>query len=490
MTSFAFAEPPPYQHQLDALKFLIDKDGTAALFFEVGTGKSRCVIDYLGVLTYSTSLPVRVLVCAPRSVQDTWQLQVDEWGSPSVFFHVQVLEGSILEKIRQLTESKQFVGPMVEIKVINYEALSSRRTSGAKLHSDLILDAVKKWAPHVLVCDESHRLKSNSGNASRLVQRIAKVVKRRILLTGTPMPHSPLDVYSQFRILDDTVFAGRGVKPMNYSQFMNKICKLGGYMGKQIMGWENLDWLEDRMATRSASLSKGDCLDLPPVTVVDVPVRLDPREAAAYQKVKQDMLVLLEAGQLMSAQSMLVLRLRLRQLTCGFAQPDDGGEIQWLGQSRIETCLELLQDTLGSEKRVVVFGWARPEIDKLVSRLDPSEVRVITGDTKEKDRLRIRQEFGDVLSFPERQILVCQWRTISLGINELVTASHGILLSLSQQRDDILQGMGRLDRPGQTRPVTFHNLQVPQSVDAVIWKAHMERADLEDRLLDYLKGTP
>jgi hypothetical protein len=52
-------------------------------------------------------------------------------------------------------------------------------------------------------------------------------------------------------------------------------------------------------------------------------------------------------------------------------------------------------------------------------------------------------------------ILIAQTRTMSLAVNELVTASHAVFGSLSLQRDDMIQARDRLNRIGQTRPVTF-----------------------------------
>lgn len=456
------------------------------LAYDVGTGKTRCVIDYLGMLASHFQQEVRVLVCAPRSVVDTWGLQVNQWGTVRVPWYCEVLEGSIQQKQQDLSDSRCVAEPLsVVIRVVNYEALSSRRARGNKLDSDRWLDAVKKFQPHVLVCDESQRCKGNSSNVARLLHRIAPLVKRRILLSGTPMPRSPLDIYSQFKILDPKVFWS-GSKPMTYAQFESKVANLGGWGGKQITGFKNLDWLEDRMATRSHALNKADCLDLPPVTHVDVPVRLSDREQRAYDKVKKEMVLALTNGELMSTPSMLINRLRLRQLTCGFAKEDDTGEIHWLGSSRIDSAADLVASLLEGQDRVVIFAWATAEIQALKEKLG-DVCRVITGATSDKERLRIRQEFGDVKAHPEKMVLLAQFATISLGVNELVTASHLLMMSLPEQREQVVQCIGRLDRPGQTQPVTVHYLLAKGTIDEVVIRSHRERTDLENQLLEYLR---
>jgi SNF2 family DNA or RNA helicase len=78
---------------------------------------------------------------------------------------------------------------------------------------------------------------------------------------------------------------------------------------------------------------------------------------------------------------------------------------------------------------------------------------------------------------------------MSLAVNELVTANHAIFGSLSQQRDDLEQAKARLDRTGQTRPVTFWYAVAPKTVDEVILKSHRDRSNLENELLRHIAGS-
>lgn len=489
---YRFASPPPYAHQRVAFDRLVQSDGVHGLFYEVGTGKSRCVLDYVSWLAHSTGRQVRVLITAPRSVQDTWVLESAKWQAPQVPIVVDVLTGSIVAKAEKLAEpSPQVEGAQVHIRVVNYETLSSRRQvkGSRRLHSDILLSAVQSWAPHVLVAEESHMLKGTNSNVGRLMYRISKKVDRRILLTGSPSPHSPLDFYSQARVLDENIFSV-GNRPMTLSQFTATFARTGGYMGKQIVGWRRLDLLERCLKTRTASLRKQDCLDLPPTTDTVLRFRLSAREQAAYDRIRKTMVLQLESGVLMSAPSMLVLRLRLRQIACGFVKDDNTERIEWLGTSRQEAAVERLRAILGADNRCVVFGWSRIELDALSARLDADMpdvvVYTVNGDTSDADRLRYRQEFGrrDATT----RIFLAQIATISMGINELVSSSNAIFLSLSEQRSHLVQAKGRLDRPGQLSPVVYTHLEAAGTVDEVIRKSHEERSDLEASLLAHLKG--
>ena len=76
-------------------------------------------------------------------------------------------------------------------------------------------------------------------------------------------------------------------------------------------------------------------------------------------------------------------------------------------------------------------------------------------------------------------VFVAQMRVMSLGVNELVVAAYGIVYSMSERRDDFDQALDRLDRKGQTRPVTIYHLLVPDSVDELMLKGHQDKLDLE-----------
>lgn len=487
---------PSFAHQTEGLKRLIANDGTYALLWDPGTGKTKVVVDYVAWLALAAKTEVRVLVVCPKAVTDSWVTQTQWFMTQDVARVATILTGTINEKASMLGvqgAALKISHPFVNLAVINLEALSSRRQvskTSSKMHSDLLLDAVKKFNPHVLVVDESHRIKGKSSNAGRLLARMAKVVKRKILLTGTPMPHSPLDVWSQWKVLDDTAFA-TGSKSWSFAQFQQKYAVMGGYMGKEVKGFEHLDDMERRMAVRSMSVRKEDALDLPPTTDITIPVTMEPAEARLYHKMRRDMVVQLDSGAEMSAPLKLTMMLRLRQITSGFAR-DDEGNIEFIGESRLQATLSLLEDLMATEHRVVVFAWARPEVDRLVNRinaatgLNGAEAWGITGDTPDHERLTLRQNFAKVDS--SRQVLVCQIRAMSIGVNELVTASHAIFLSLSQQRDDLVQARGRLDRHGQTKPVSFWRIAAKDTIDEVIWQSHMDRTNLEDALLAHIRG--
>lgn len=514
MARYVFADPKPFAHQRAGLKEIIANDGRYALLWEPGTGKTRAVIDYAGCLATAKDGPVTVLVICPKAVQDSWVKQAEAFLGPAVGLRAMVLTGSVLDKCAQLkafgsgkavfrrpgdVRARRQVQGNAEVRlaVLNLEALSTSKTvaSGyrAKTHGDFFAETVERFSPDLLVVDEMHRAKSPTSNVSKMLRKLAQYSTRKIGLTGTPMPHSPMDIWAQWQIFDQQAFS-TGSRGWPFSVFRAHYATMGGFYGKQVVGYTNLEDLQDRMAKRSMSLTKADCLDLPPTMTVPVPVHLSSAEMTAYNAMKHDLVTrLAEAGTVMTAGNRLTQMLRLRQVTCGFVKDDDTGEVVRVGRSREDTAVSLLEDLLAGENRVVVFAWSREEVDSLVARMEKAKpygahTYGITGDTADGKRMQLRELFGD-RSVPDKLVLVCQARTVSLGINEFVTASHALFLSLSQQRDDLIQAMARLDRQGQTKSVTFHVLMAPGTVDEVIWNSHQKRSDLEGAMMEHLRGT-
>lgn len=499
-----------------------------------GTGKTATTIDYMSVLALGLQVEeVRALVVCPLAAVDTWVDQMGKWASPDVNYWAEALGGSIMHRAealadrgdnpfpRQLSKGKRkkgqgprtlhvgrswawdarpgtvargagpgaVPGPRIVVEVINIDTLASRRQVGSRTTADLMVEAVKRYAPHLVVVDESHKIKSVSGNASRLLARIAPHVPRRVILTGTVMPHGALDVFAQWRFLDPTAFgetlANGARKPATFGRFRERYAKMGGYLGREVVGYQNLDEMQDIMAERATVVRKEDALDLPETTDATVHVELSSKEQKAYAEMKKALASDLGAEGVVTVGSRLTQMMRLRQITSGHL-PDENGVVHEVGDSKVQTIRSLVQDTLAGESRVVIFCQFTHEIQALKKSLTAkgTEVMVIAGGTPTDERMKMRQRFGS--SDPQRMVMVAQITTMSLAVNELVTASNAIFGSMTLQRDEYIQARDRLNRLGQKRPVTFWHVMAPGTVDEVILGSHQQRTDLETAVLRHI----
>lgn len=309
------------------------------------------------------------------------------------------------------------------------------------------------------------------------------------------MPAGPLDVFAQWRFLDPYEFGelqpDGSRKRSTMDGFKQEYAVMGGYLGHQVIGYRNLERLQGKMAKRAVVARKEDELDLPPVIKTIVPVALSAREKQAYQDMKKDLAVQLSSGVMASSTNRLTQMMRLRQITSGHI-PDDFGNTIEIGTSKVDTIASLVEDTLAGKRRIVVFCMFRHELAMLTKRLSVPGTKVLTisGDTPDADRIAMRQEFGKpVDEYPKRLVMVAQIRTMSLAVNELVTSQDVIFGSLSQQRDDLIQAIDRLNRIGQEgEKVNVWFVEAPGTIDTVIHKSHDDRSRLEDVVLAHILG--
>lgn len=386
--------------------------------------------------------------------------------------------------------------PRLIIEVINIDTLGSRAKVGSKLMSDVVLDGVRRYNPHLVVVDESHRIKGHTSNVSKLADRIGQLVPKRMILTGTVMPAGPMDVFSQWRFLDPYAFGDideDGVRRRaTFQRFQSRFAVMGGYLGHQVVGYRNMDELQNIMGQRAAVVLKRDALDLPPVVEVVVPVMLSAAEKKAYMDMKKSLAYafggsVTGGGPVATVSNSLVQIMRLRQITAGHL-PDDMGITREIGTSKVDTISSIVHDQLTGEKRIVVFTLFTHELEMLKRKLAKpgTIVETISGSTPQSERVAIRQRFGDKTN-TDRIVLVAQIKTLSLAVNELVSASNVIFGSLSQQRDDLIQAIDRLNRIGQDgEKVTVWYAEAPGTIDGVIHQSHRDGTSLEQAVLDHV----
>jgi SNF2 family DNA or RNA helicase len=511
-------------HQVDGVKFLDSVDGIGALLWDPGVGKTGCTMSYIDLLAKRYG-EVRVLVVAPLTAADTWVLQTPDFMDSTV--KARMLQGTtttLLTKVGQArhwtqvpdmkisvnhvgTKARQVSGNRVTILSMSAGAISSYCDNRTKTVG--LLRAVRKFEPHLIVVDESHIIKSATANISKALYQIGQLADHRIILTGTVNPLSPLDVYGQWRFLAPWTFSEQykeaftkdplnmtrtqkaSIKPWSWSQFKQRYTVAGGYKGKGVKGYRGLKQLRDRTAERSMVVLREDALDLPATRDVDIHIQLSPREQKAYTEMAEELATELKNGELVEAPNALAKIMKLRQIHAGYIHDTETKITHSIGRSLQKGVCEVVNVQLAGENRVVVFGYFKRECEMLAAELAKTKgrkVEVITGDTKPDERLAIRQRFGDVSGNPEPIVLVAQVRTMSLSVNELVTAQHAVYASVSERRVDVVQSRDRLNRPGQTKPVTYWNVRVPGLISEIMMNNHQTNGSMEKALLDHIRS--
>lgn len=326
-----------------------------------------------------------------------------------------------------------------------------------------------------------HHVKSPSGVGARLVRTVAKSFPRRVILTGTLMPKGYEDLWGQMAVIDEDMFrryAGRS----SWTAYRDRYIVTSPWT-HAVEGYRHIDELEQVVSQTVFSVTDEQArVGRPAVSEQRVPFELSAKERRAYDDMRRQLALIIGDSTSLPASAM-VLSLRLRQLASGFLNMDDG-TVSQTGSSRIDVAADLITSTLGEESRVLVFGEFLHDLHRTVDKLRArgQRVELVTGGTSVRERERILAEFGS--DSPERVVLVAQVATLGESVNELVSACHGVMLTPLWNRGQWVQALGRLDRTGQTRPVTWWVLEAMGTIDGRVLGALETKGRIETALLD------
>ena len=451
----------PWRHQMEAFRFAMERllrgGGAALLALEMGVGKTLVALMVLAAMAAR-----RVLICCPLRVVPVWQQQIERHlDLPLIVVTLDDTAGSVANK-KKLAEEKlrlaEATGRPLAV-IINYDSVW--RAPFAEWAEQ------QQW--DLIIADESHRLKAPGGKASLAFKRLRSRARARLALTGTPLPHSPLDAYAQFRFLDPTIFGP------SFAAFRQKYAVMGGFQKKQVTGFQHLDELEALMKTITFRVSK-DVLDLPPETHVTYECELSPEALRVYRDLEEDFVAEVREGRVTAANAMVKL-LRLQQVAGGWVKTDDGLS------HRVDSAKQnLLADTLediGAAEPVVVFCRFHADLDAVheAAKSAGFESLELSG---RRDELKLWQD-------GHAQVLAVQISAGGVGV-DLTRARYSIYYSLSFSLGEYDQALSRVHRPGQTRPVEHIHLVARNTVDRKIMRALEARAEVVEAILAEIKA--
>jgi SNF2 family DNA or RNA helicase len=442
----------PYKHQLTAFKRAL-KQHYLAVLWEPRLGKSKLIIDW-ACAEYLRGNVTRVLIVCPLSVIGVWE---DEFATHSPLpYQIHVLG---LNDLRIPQSEKK-----LNICLVNYDRAWRRK------------QILQRWHPHMVVADESHRLKRPGARRS-LYMRSWKKVKYRAILTGTVVTKSYLDIFSQWAFLNNKQFGNK------VDDFRQRYLVMGGFMKKQIKGYRNFDELKAKVKQDASIRREDQVFDMPPTIEQRVPVLLSPPAMKTYQKMEYELFLELQRGEVSDAKNIAVKLLRLQQITGGWIKSDEGN-IHQVSDDKLRSCQERLENLWNDDERVVVFCRFIPELRAISHFGIRSGVNTysLSGATRREDRDVRRRRF-EAKAGPS--LFIAQIQTGGLGIS-LAAAAEIIFYSVTYSYDDYYQASRRIRGPKQTRTMRYQHLVVPNSVDVDIY-ANLR---MKQNLLDTIRGNP
>ena len=441
---------------------------------EMGTGKSKVLIDTIGIL-YGKGAINAVVIVAPKGVYRNWSTkEIPDHMPDHIDTHIAVWSPAP-RKQEKADLVKLFHTDLDKLKIflINVEAFSTPK--GVKFTENFILGHQVLFA-----VDESTTIKNPKASRTKAITKLAKNTKYRRILTGSPITQSPLDLYSQTEVLNTNLLGYTSFYSFqnHYGEVVNRY--FGGRTVRQVVGYRNLDELSQKLDSFSYRVLKSDCLDLPEKVYIRRDVTLTAEQKKLYSELKELAITELANQEMVSVTNVLTQLLRLHQIVCGHIKSDDGTETP-INNNRIDELIEVIAEMQG---KIIIWANYRQNILEIVETLQglfgPDAVASYFGDTTPDERDRVIKQFqnpGSPLRF-----FVGNTQTGGYGIT-LTEAQNVIYYSNNFDLEKRLQSEDRAHRIGQKNNVTYVDLVAKDTVDEKIVTALRNKLDLAQEVL-------
>ena len=460
----------PYAHQMTALEKSWNKENFA-YFMEMGTGKTKVLIDNLAML-YDKGKVDSALIIAPKGVVKTWYEQELPTHLPDHIENVTVLwQPNIIKKQQEKLDTLFEIETALHIFIMNVEALSTDK--GVKFASKF-LNSHKT----LMAVDESTTIKTPTAKRTKNIITLGRIAKYRRIMTGSPITKNPLDLYSQCEFLDPWLLDFTSYYAFRNRYAEMKTMHIHGRSIQVVDKFQNLSELSDTVKTFSERVIKEDCLDLPPKNFIKRHVTLTPDQKRIYEQMKKAAMAVLN-GKVTTTMTVLTQLMRLHQITCGHFTADDG-TTQQVESNRLNELMSILEETEG--KAII---WANYQlsvgeiIQKIIKVYGKDSYVHYYGLTPQEDRQNYIRKFQND---PKCRFLIGTPQTGGYGIT-LTQANTVIYYSNGYDLEKRLQSEDRAHRIGQKKTVTYIDMIAEDTVDEKIVEALRKKINIASEVL-------
>jgi len=461
---------PPYKHQLRALEKSWEKS-YFAYFMEMGTGKSKVLLDNIAML-YDQGKVNGALIVAPKGVIGTWYDQEipthlpDHIEKKIVLWQANITKGQS-RKLGTLFKT----GEELHVLIMNVEAFSTQK--GVDF-------AAKFLSCHnsMMAIDESTTIKNPDAKRTKNICKLAPYAKYRRILTGSPVTKSPLDLYKQCDFLESELLGHTSYYTFRTRYAVMKTANFGGRSVQIVSGYRNLEELAGKLKPFSFRVLKDDCLDLPPKTFMKRMVKLTADQEKVYKQMKHLALAEME-GKQMSTATVLTQLMRLHQITCGHFTADDG-TIKDIKNNRLDELLDVLEEVEG---KAVIWAHYQHDVESIIERIRKEygfdSAVDYYGLTPPSER---QQNIDKFQNSDKCRFFVGTTQTGGYGIT-LTAASTMIYYSNGYDLEKRQQSEARIDRIGQKFPMTYIDIMAEDTVDERIVKALRKKVNIATKIM-------
>ena len=461
-----------YEWQKKAIAICKERENFA-IFAQVGTGKTCTSIQILRDKCNKERRILKTLILGPVAVIYNWRNEILKFSNiPDNLIYV--CTGTGASRAKKLENF--LLAADSSIIITNYESLRNKS----------LYALLEQWSPDIVYLDESHLCKSPDSQQSKLTYLLAKKIRYKYLLTGTPILNSPMDIFMQYKIMDGGATFGRNFFAFRARYFLNEnATKPWMNFPKWVPNESMYPELMEKMHASCIRVRSDECLDLPPLIEQTYHVEMNAEQKRIYKEMKKDFMTYVK-GKLVVAELALTKALRLQQIVSGFCQTEEGKIIEIENIPRLKVVKELLEQITLTDKCILwcSFKFSYRQLEKVCTELGLEYVS-ITGEQSAQQK----QESCDRFQDPKGpKIAICNRKAAGLGIN-LTEAAYSIVYSRNFSLAEEIQSAGRNYRGGSEKHkrIVKIDLVVKNSIEEIVIKALKNKDNIAKVLVDRIK---
>jgi len=461
----------PYAHQITALEKSWNKEAFA-YFMEMGTGKSKVLIDNIAML-YDKGKINGAIIVAPKGVYQNWHdIEIPVHMPDHIEKKMVLWKAAITQKQQKQLDSLFESEEDLHILIMNVESFSTPK--GLNFASKFL-----SCHQTLVAIDESTTIKNPDAARTRSIVSLGRQAKYRRILTGSPVTKSPLDLYKQCEFLDEGLLDYSSYYAFKTRYADLRTANFGGRSVQIVVGYKNLGELSEKLENFSYRVLKEDCLDLPDYVYTKRIIQLSKEQKEIYNQMKQIALAQMD-GKLMTTATALVQLMRLHQITCGHFTADDGSVTE-IKNERLNALMDILGEV---ENKAVIWAHYRHDIESIVKAISkeygPDSFVTYYGDTPHDERqnnIKLLQDPNSKVKF-----IIGTPQTGGYGIT-LTEANVMIYYSNGYDLEKRTQSEARINRAGQTRKMTYIDIIAEDTVDEKIVKALRKKVNIASKVM-------
>lgn len=450
----------PHDYQRHCIDYIKDHD-IAALFLDMGLGKTIITLTALNELMLDYVKAYKVLIIAPlRVARDTWPNELKKWD------HLKNLKMSVVMGTRK--KRVQALQTPAHLYAINRENL--------KWLVDYYDKNKLDWDFDTIVIDELSTFKNHQSQRWKALRSVRPRCRRIIGLTGTPAPNSLFDLWAEIGILDQGERLGRFITRFREAYFRpSSYDPATGIVFQYELREGAEQKIYDRISDICISMKALDYLDMPECTYTETVVRMSDQEKLLYKSLKNDLILPMDDGDVEAANA-AALSNKLLQMANG-AVYDENGSVREFHQKKLEMLEDLIEAANG--QNVLIAYWFKHDKDRITAYLEKQRISV-----------RYLQTSKDMEDWNAGKIPVALIHPASAGHGLNIQSGGHILIwfGLTWSLEAYQQTNARLWRQGQKERVSIHHIITEGTVDENVMKALNAKEYRQEDLIAAVKA--